>query len=76
MRPIPPEAALSRIGRLADGWFPMFSPGEDGRKAIARMHGYAREAGREPAVIGIEGRVTVAAKSPGIGSTRSKPGRS
>jgi hypothetical protein len=24
-RPIPPEAALRRIGRLADGWFPMFS---------------------------------------------------
>jgi probable F420-dependent oxidoreductase len=62
--PIPPEAALRRIGRLADGWFPMFSPGEDGRKAIARMHGYAREAGRDPASIGIEGRVVVVGRAP------------
>jgi probable F420-dependent oxidoreductase len=62
--PIPPEVALRRIGRLADGWFPMFSPGEAGRQAIARMHSYAREAGRDPAVIGIEGRVAVAGKGP------------
>ncbi len=62
--PIPPEAALRRIGSIADGWFPMFSPGEDGREAIARMHGYAREAGREPTAIGIEGRVNV---TPGTG---------
>ena len=64
MSPIPPAAALRRIGRLGDGWFPMFSPGEEGRKAIARMHGYAREAGRDPAAIGIEGRVAVAGKGP------------
>jgi probable F420-dependent oxidoreductase len=63
-RPIPPEAALRRIGRLADGWFPMFAPGEEGRNAIARMWGYAREAGRDPAAIGIEGRVAVAGKGP------------
>jgi probable F420-dependent oxidoreductase len=63
-RPIPPEAALRRIGRLADGWFPMFSPGEDGRKAIARVHGYAREAGRDPTIIGMEGRLAVVGKGP------------
>ena len=62
--PIPPEAALRRIGRLADGWFPMFSPGEDGRQAIARMHGHARKAGRDPASIGIEGRVIVVDRAP------------
>lgn len=64
VRPIPPVAALRRIGRLADGWFPMFSPGAAGREAIARVHGYAREAGRDPATIGMEGRVTVAGKAP------------
>ena len=63
-RPIPPEAALRRIGRLADGWFPMFAPGEEGQKAIARMRGYAREAGRDPAAIGIEGRIAVAGNRP------------
>src|SRR5919106_2946435 len=62
--PIPPAAALRRIGRLADGWFPMFSPGEEGRQAIARMHGYARDVGRDSASIGIEGRVAVAGKRP------------
>jgi probable F420-dependent oxidoreductase len=62
--PIPPETALRRIGRLADGWFPMFSPGAAGKEAIARMHGYAREAGRDPATIGLEGRVTMAGKGP------------
>jgi probable F420-dependent oxidoreductase len=63
-RPIPPEAALRRIGRLADGWFPMFSPGEEERQAIDRMQGYAQETGRDPADIGIEGRVTVAGRTP------------
>jgi probable F420-dependent oxidoreductase len=64
VQPIPPEAALRRIGRLADGWFPMFSPGSAGQEAIVRVHGYAREAGRDPATIGLEGRVTVAGKGP------------
>src|SRR6266511_4507663 len=62
--PIPPEAALRRIGHLADGWFPMFSPGDAGREAIARVHSYAREVGRDPAAIGMEGRVTVPGKGP------------
>lgn len=64
MSPIPPEAALRRIGRLADGWFPMFSPGDAGQEAIGRVLRYAREAGRDPATIGMEGRVTVAGKGP------------
>jgi probable F420-dependent oxidoreductase len=63
-RPIPPEAALRRIGRLADGWFPMFSPVEEGRNAIARMRDYALQSGREPSAVGIEGRVAVAGRTP------------
>jgi probable F420-dependent oxidoreductase len=62
--PIPPEPSLRRIGRLADGWFPLFPLGEAGGKAIARVRGYAREAGRNPADVGLEGRVTVPGKSP------------
>lgn len=62
--PIPPEPVLRRIGRLGDGWFPMFAPGEAGREAIARVHGYATEAGRDPAAIGIEGRIALAGKGP------------
>ena len=59
--PIPPESVLRRIGRIADGWFPMFSTGDQaGGDAIARMRTYAAEAGRDPAAVGIEGRVGVA----------------
>src|SRR6266849_4911403 len=63
-QPIPPEAALRRIGRFADGWFPMFSPSDAGQEAITRMRTYAREAGRDPAAIGIEGRVSLASQAP------------
>jgi probable F420-dependent oxidoreductase len=46
-----------RAGRLADGWFPMMSPGpelDDARAVVAQA---AAEAGRDPATIGMEGRV-------------------
>ena len=62
--PIPPESSLRRIGRMGDGWFPMFAIGDEGRQAIGRMQGYAKEAGRDPASVGIEGRVTVANQGP------------
>lgn len=62
-RPIPiwmggaSPAAFRRIGRLADGWFPMTTPGD--RLAEARRHiaEGAAAAGRDPASIGMEGRV-------------------
>jgi len=57
--PIPPESVLRRIGRLADGWFPSFSPGEAGYRAIKQVQDYALEAGRDPASIGIEGRINI-----------------
>ena len=57
--PIPPEPVLRRIGRLADGWFPSFPPGEAGQGAIKRVQDYALEAGRDPASIGIEGRINI-----------------
>ena len=49
---------------MADGWFPQFAVGDEGRQAIARMHDYAKEAGRDPAAIGIEGRINVAGQGP------------
>jgi probable F420-dependent oxidoreductase len=62
-RPIPlwfgggEERVLRRIARLADGWMPQFQPDEAGRALLARMHGYAREHGRDPAAIGLNGRM-------------------
>ncbi len=59
-RPIPiwfgghAEATLRRVGQLGDGWYPLPSPGDEVRAMIERIHGYAREAGRDPSTIGIE----------------------
>ena len=61
-RPIPVwiggnnERVFRRIGQVADGWistnFPR--PDDDARRIIDRIHGYARDAGRDPKVIGLE----------------------
>jgi probable F420-dependent oxidoreductase len=69
-RPIPiwlggrAEAVIRRVARLADGWFPQFAPDKAGEETLARLHTYAREAGRDPAAIGIEGRVSVGGRRP------------
>jgi probable F420-dependent oxidoreductase len=63
-RPIPvwiggsSDAALRRAGRLADGWFPMVRPGPSLDRARSIVDEAARAAGRDPATIGLEGRVT------------------
>lgn len=51
VKPIPPDVVLNRIGRLADGWLPLFRPGPAGDEAIAKVHAAARAAGRDPAAI-------------------------
>jgi len=55
----PPEAALRRIARLADGWSPNLTPDERGRAIVERVHQYAREAGRDPARLPLEGRIRI-----------------
>ncbi len=47
-------------GQLGDGWFPQFQPDSEGQEKIAQMREYAREAGRDPSAIGIEGRINFA----------------
>jgi probable F420-dependent oxidoreductase len=62
-RPIPvwfgaaSPPALRRAGRLADGWFPMVPPGPHLDEARAFVDAGAREAGRDPSELGMEGRV-------------------
>jgi probable F420-dependent oxidoreductase len=64
-RPIPiwfgaaSPPALRRAGRLADGWFPQSRPGPDLEKAIDLVREGAESAGRDPASLGMEGRVGV-----------------
>ena len=47
-----------RAGRLADGWFPMVPPGPDLEAARSIVERAAIEAGRDPATVGMEGRVS------------------
>lgn len=62
-RPIPvwvgaaSRPALERAGRLADGWFPMKSPGPQLDQAREIVEQSAIAAGRDPSAIGMEGRV-------------------
>lgn len=51
------EPVLERIGRLADGWFPQFTPGPDATKTVQKVYEYANEAGRDETDIGIHGRM-------------------
>jgi probable F420-dependent oxidoreductase len=63
-RPIPiwiggsSTPAYERIGALADGWFPQVRPGDDLDAALATIASSAERAGRDPASIGMEGRVS------------------
>jgi len=63
-RPIPvwfgasSEPAFRRAGRIADGWFPMMPPGPALDTARAVVEQAARDAGRDPAALGMEGRVS------------------
>jgi probable F420-dependent oxidoreductase len=63
-QPVPPDAALRRIARLADGWSPNFPPDAQGQTLVARVHQYAREAGRDPAKLPLEGRIRLAGQTP------------
>jgi probable F420-dependent oxidoreductase len=62
-RPIPiwfgaqSPPALRRAGRLADGWFPQWRPGPGLDEAIEVVRAAAAAHGRDPASIGMEGRV-------------------
>ena len=69
-RPIPiwmggeSEPVMRRAARLADGWMPHFRPGPEAQAVVDRLHGLVREAGRDPATFGIEGRMTLAQVPP------------
>jgi probable F420-dependent oxidoreductase len=63
-RPIPvwigaqSPRAYERAGRLADGWFPQVPPGPELVEAKATVDEAATKAGRDPASLGMEARVT------------------
>ncbi|HUC05774.1 MAG TPA: LLM class F420-dependent oxidoreductase [Acidimicrobiales bacterium] len=67
-RPIPiwigafAPAALRRVGRLADGWFPMVRPGGGLDDALEVIGAEARRVGRDPSSITFEGRLEYASR--------------
>jgi probable F420-dependent oxidoreductase len=68
-RPIPvwigagADVALRRAGTIADGWFPMDQPGPALARSVEIVHGAAVQAGRDPAALGMEGRINVGSGS-------------
>lgn len=63
-RPIPvwfgaqSPPAYRRAGRLGDGWFPQIQPGPEFDEARTIVEQAARDAGRDPSTLGMEGRVS------------------
>jgi probable F420-dependent oxidoreductase len=58
------EPALRRIAKIADGWFTHLPPNEDGRVGMDAFRRLAREAGRDPAKVPVEGRLPAAKSGP------------
>jgi len=57
------ESTLKRAATMGDGWFPQ-QPPDKAAQMIERLRSYAREAGRDPEGIGIEGRISIAGSTP------------
>jgi probable F420-dependent oxidoreductase len=58
------QVVVHRAARMADGWMPHFRPGPEAQAIVNRLHGDIKEAGRDPARFGIEGRMTLAQVPP------------
>lgn len=52
------EVLLQRVARLGDGWFPQGRPDEQMGEVVERLRVLIKEAGRDPATVGIEARVS------------------
>lgn len=62
--PVPPDVVLRRVGRLADGWLPIFKNTPEGRQAVSVMREAAIEAGRNPDDIIMDTSIHILEKSP------------
>ena len=51
------DGAIRRIARLADGWVPLWEPGERAEELMEKYRGFCREYGRDPARLGLQGRL-------------------
>jgi len=55
------DAALRRTGRIGAGWMPQSAPHDRARAQVEMVRAAATEAGRDPAEVGIEARLTLGA---------------
>jgi probable F420-dependent oxidoreductase len=55
------DAVLRRTGRIGDGWMPQSPPDAKARAQVELIRASAAEAGRDPAEVGIEARLTLGA---------------
>jgi probable F420-dependent oxidoreductase len=55
------DAVLRRTGRIGDGWMPQSPPTAEARRQVELVKAAAVEAGRDPAEIGFEPRLTLGA---------------
>jgi probable F420-dependent oxidoreductase len=55
------DAVLRRTGRIGDGWMPQGPPDAKARAQVEMVRAAAVEAGRDPAEIGFEARLTLGA---------------
>lgn len=53
------EAVLRRTGEIGDGWLPQGAPDDEARGKLERVREYAVAAGRDPAAIGFEARISL-----------------
>ena len=56
-KPVGPDRVLQRVGRLADGYFPLCEAGHTARTLIETVKSHAEAAGRDPDDLKIEGRI-------------------
>ena len=70
LAPIPPDVALRRVARIADGWCPNFAPDESGYALQEKVHNYMAEYGRNPSELGLDGRMGTAGSPPEAWSDR------
>ena len=71
------EPAYRRVGRLGDGWLASRVEDEAGaRRAIGAIRRHAEDAGRDPAIIGLQSMVAPPPRDPTIrGTTWARPRR-
>ena len=58
------EVVLRRIAAIGDGWCPNITTDEAGKATIEKVHGFAREAGRDPSTLGLDGRIRISGLQP------------